>query len=140
MYFDELSVGQRAQFTKTISETDLVIFTGITGDFNPVHVDAVAAASSPFGGRVVHGMLTASFLCAVYGMQLPGAGAIHLEQRLRFSAPVRVGDTVTAHVEVLELCEHRRVRVRSWCIRSDGTVVFEGEALLLAAARPPVAV
>ncbi len=136
MYYDELKVGQSASFTKTITETDLALFTGITGDFNPLHVDAVAAASSPFGGRIAHGMLSASLLCTVYGMYLPGPGAVHLDQQLRFKAPVRIGDTVTAHVEVVELCAKERVRVRSWCVKQDGVVVVDGEGLLIAAARP----
>ncbi len=134
MFYDELRVGQSASFTKTVAEADLERFTELTGDLNPIHMDP---AASPFGERIVHGMLTASLLCTVYGMQLPGAGAIQLDQRLRFKAPVRVGDTVTAHVEVIELCERNRVRVRSWCVRQDDIVVVEGEALLLAAARPP---
>lgn len=136
MYYDELEIGQTARFTKTVTETDLAMFVAITGDFNPVHVDAVAAAASPFGARIVHGMLSASLLCAVYGMQLPGPGAIHLDQTLAFRAPVRIGDTVTAHVEVIELLGNRKVRVRAWCTRQDDVLVVEGEALLLALARP----
>lgn len=136
MYYDELKVGQSACFSKTVTEADVVLFTGITGDFNPLHVDAVAADAGPFGGRIAHGMLSASLLCTVYGMHLPGPGAVHLEQQLRFKAPVRIGDTVTAHVEVVELCDRERVRVRSWCTRQDGTMVVDGEGLLIAAARP----
>ena len=136
MYHDELVVGQVARFTKTITEADLAMFTAITGDFNPIHVDAVAAASTSFGSRIVHGLLTASLLCSVYGMQLPGQGAIQLDQQLRFTAPVRIGDTITAEVEVAEILERCRVRVKSRCIRQDGVTVVEGSALLIALARP----
>lgn len=136
MYHDELSVGQIARFSKTVTETDLAMFTAISGDFNPIHIDAVAAAATPFGSRIVHGLLTASLLCSVYGMQLPGPGAIQLDQQLRFTAPVRIGDTITAEVEVLEVLEKCRVRVRSRCIRQDGVVAVEGTALLIALARP----
>jgi len=136
MYYDELKVGQTARFAKTVTETDLAFFIAITGDANPMHVDEVAAAASPFGTRIVHGMLSGSLLCGVYGMQLPGPGAIHLEQQIKFKAPVRIGDTVTAHVELIELCGRRRVRMRSWCTRQDDVVVLEGEGLLLVPERP----
>lgn len=136
MYYDELRVGQYASFSKTVSETDVTLFAGMTGDFNPLHVDAIAAAASPFKERIAHGMLSASLLCTVYGMYLPGPGAIHLEQQLRFRMPVRIGDTVTAHAEVIELCEKHRVRLRTWCTRQDDEIVIDGESLLLAARRP----
>ncbi|HEY7809907.1 MAG TPA: MaoC family dehydratase [Allosphingosinicella sp.] len=125
-------VGDRAQFSKTVTEADLTLFTGISGDFNPWHVDEVAASAGRFGGRVVHGMLTSSLICTVLGMRLPGPGTIHLEQNLRFLAPVRPGDTVTAEVEVLELLEKGRVRLATRCTRQDGIVAVEGEALVIA--------
>jgi len=127
-----IAVGDRADFTKTVTETDLTLFTGISGDFNPYHVDEVTSSGSRFGGRVVHGMLTSSFICTVLGMRLPGPGTIHLEQKLRFLAPVRPGDTVTAEVEVLELLPRNRVRLRTQCRKQDGTTVVEGEALVIA--------
>ncbi|HVG43595.1 MAG TPA: MaoC family dehydratase [Longimicrobium sp.] len=132
MRFDELSVGQQAAFSKTVTETDVVLFAGITGDFNPAHVNQTEAEKSRFGGRIAHGMLTASFLCPVLGMHLPGPGTIHLEQRLRFLHPVRIGDTVTARAEVTELLpERRRARLRTWCQNQEGVVVVEGEALVM---------
>lgn len=136
MFYDELKVGQTACFAKTVTETDLAFFIAITGDANPMHVDEVAAAQSQFGTRIVHGMLSGSLLCGVYGMQLPGPGAIHLEQHIKFRAPVRIGDTVTAHVELIELCGRNRVRMRSWCTRQDDMLVLEGEGVLLVPARP----
>lgn len=135
LYYEDLDLGQRDSFSKTISETDVVLFAGITGDFNPLHVDRVQAADGRFGERVAHGMLSASVLCAVYGMRLPGPGTIQIEQHLTFLAPVRIGDTVTAHVEVIELAANGRVKLRSWCTRQDDVVVLDGEALMLVPSR-----
>jgi 3-hydroxybutyryl-CoA dehydratase len=127
--FEQLVVGQCAEFTKTITETDVVLYAGITGDMNPVHVDQVYAERSRFGGRIAHGMLTAGYVSAVLGMQLPGPGAIYVAQTLRFAAPVRIGDTVTARAEVLELVrERRRVRLRTTVLNQHAEVVLDGEA------------
>ena len=128
----ELRIGDTAEFTKTVTEVDLSLFTGISGDFNPYHVDEVTASSGRFGGRVVHGMLTSSFICTVLGMRLPGPGTIHLEQHLRFLAPVRPGDTVTARVEVVELLPKKRARLKTECRRQDDVLAVEGEALVIA--------
>ncbi|MBV9108927.1 MAG: MaoC family dehydratase, partial [Gemmatimonadetes bacterium] len=99
--------------------------------FNPAHVDERWAAASQFGGRIAHGMLTASFISTVLAMRLPGPGTIYLGQTLRFNAPVRLGDTVTARVEVAELMPKGRVRLATTVTRGDGRVVVEGEALVL---------
>lgn len=132
MRFDELAVGVTAAITKTITETDIVMFAGITGDFNPMHVDAVAAARTRFGGRVAHGMLSAGLISAVIGMRLPGFGAIYLSQSLRFTRPVRIGDTVTAEAVVTALnVEKRQVTLATTCRNQDGETVIEGEALVL---------
>ncbi len=132
MRFDELRVGQSAEFAKTITETDVVLFAGITGDLNPVHINAVEAEKSRFGGRIAHGMLSAGFISTVLGTRLPGPGTIYLEQTLRFTRPVRIGDTVTARVEVTELIERRqRVRLATICSNQHGEVVLEGEALVM---------
>lgn len=132
MRFEELAVGQSATFSKTVTEADVVQFAGITGDLNPLHIDAVAAAGSRFGGRIAHGMLSAGLISAVIGMKLPGSGTIYLEQSLRFRAPVRIGDTVTARVEIVELiAKRRRVRLRTICEVEGGEVVIEGEALVM---------
>lgn len=128
----EMSVGERARFTKTISESDVYAFAGITGDFNPVHIDEVAAAASPFGGRIAHGMLTASLISTVLGLHLPGPGAIYVSQSTRFKRPVHIGDTVTAEVEVAELMvEKNRVRFATRCVNQNGEVVAEGESILM---------
>ena len=128
----ELQVGATAEMAKTVTESDIALYAGITGDFNPVHVDAVAAERSMFGGRIAHGMLSAGFISAVIAMRLPGPGSIYLSQSLRFTKPVRIGDTVTARVEVLEvIAAKRRVRLGTMCRNQRGETVIEGEALVM---------
>ena len=128
----EIAVGQTAEFTKTVTEADVVLFAGITGDLNPAHVDQAWAEASRFGGRIAHGMLSASFISTVLAMKLPGPGTIYLSQSLRFTAPVRIGETVTARVEVAEVMPKRRVRLTTTVTKHDGTPVIEGEAVVLA--------
>lgn len=129
---DQIDVGQTAEFTKTVSESDVYGFAGITGDFNPVHVDQVAAESTMFEGRIAHGMLTAAFISTVIGMKLPGPGVIYMSQSLRFNAPVRIGDTVTARVEVAEVNREKgRVRLATKCLNQKDEVVAEGESLVM---------
>lgn len=131
MDFGELRPGQAAERAKTVTETDVVLFAGITGDFNPVHVDRQAGAASRFGERIAHGMLTAGLVSAVLGTRLPGPGAVYVSQTIRFTAPVRIGDTVTARVEVVEvMAERRRVRLATTCRNQEGGTVLEGEAVL----------
>ena len=139
MRFEELAVGDAAEMSKTITESDVMLFAGITGDFNPVHVDAVAAARSRFGGRIAHGMLSAGLISAVIAMRLPGPGSIYLSQSLRFTRPVRIGDTVTAQVVVAAVnAEKRRLTLTTVCRNQDGDTVLEGEALILVPAEVPV--
>jgi len=129
---DELSVGQVAELAKTVTESDIVLFAGVTGDFNPVHIDAEAAKQSVFGQRIAHGMLSAGFISAVLGMRLPGPGSIYLSQTLCFTKPVRIGDTVTARVEVVEvIAAKRRVRLATTCRNQNDEVVVEGEAVVM---------
>jgi len=129
--YEELKVGDAAEMAKTVTETDIALFAGVTGDFNPVHIDAVAAEQSMFGGRIAHGMLSAGFISAVLGMRLPGPGSIYLSQTLRFTKPVRIGDTITARVEVAELMPKRRVRLTTTCRNQQGETVVEGEAVVM---------
>lgn len=132
MRFDELALGQTAEFTKTVTETDIVMYAGITGDFNPLHMDEVVASQSRFGSRIAHGMLSAGFISACLGMKLPGAGAIYLSQSLRFRAPVRIGDTITARLEVTELIpDKKRLKLSTTCLNGSGEVVIDGEATVL---------
>lgn len=130
--FEELEVGQAAEVSKTITEADVVLYAGLTGDFNSAHVDEVAARQGRFGGRIAHGMLTAGLVSSVLGTRLPGPGCIYVAQSLRFTRPVRIGDTVTARVEVTELRpEGRRVILRTTGRNQDGETVLEGEAEVL---------
>jgi 3-hydroxybutyryl-CoA dehydratase len=129
---DELTVGMSAEQAKTVTDADVVLFAGITGDFNPVHVDAVAAGQSRFGGRIAHGMLGAGLISAVIAMKLPGPGTIYLSQSLRFTKPVRIGDTVTARVEVAEvIAAKKRVRLLTTCRNQTGETVIDGEATVM---------
>jgi 3-hydroxybutyryl-CoA dehydratase len=128
----DYTVGQAGEFTKTVTEADVVLFAGITGDFNPAHVDQVSASKGRFGGRIAHGMLSASFISTVLGTRMPGPGTIYLSQSLRFTAPVMIGDTVTARVEVAEVMPKRRLRLATTVTKQDGTAVVEGEAVVLA--------
>jgi 3-hydroxybutyryl-CoA dehydratase len=129
---DEIQVGQSAEMAKTVTETDIALFAGVTGDFNPVHIDAVEAGKSRFGERIAHGMLSAGFISAVLGTRLPGTGSIYLSQSLRFTKPVRIGDTVTTRVEVLEvIATKRRVRLATTCRNQNGETVVEGEAVVM---------
>ncbi|MCC6929911.1 MAG: MaoC family dehydratase [Gemmatimonadaceae bacterium] len=134
----ELQVGQSAEFAKTVTESDVVLFAGITGDFNPAHVNEVEAAKSRFGGRIAHGILSAGFISACIAMKLPGPGTIYLSQSLSFKRPVRIGDTVTARLEVREWNEaKRRARLETTCRNQDGEVVIDGEALVMVPVAPP---
>ena len=100
---DALNIGDRAEFTKTISESDVYLYAGITGDLNPAHINEPYAANTFFKTRIVHGMLPAGFISAVIGTQLPGPGTIYVSQTIHFKAPVSFGDTITASVEVIEI-------------------------------------
>lgn len=132
MRFEELELGQSAEFGKTISSEDVALFAQITGDFNPVHLDEAAAAKSLFGGRIAHGMLTAGLISATLAGKLPGPGSVYLSQTLRFTAPVRIGDTVTARVEVIEMIvPKRRVKLSTVCRNQNGDKVVDGEAIVL---------
>lgn len=128
---DKLQVGDAAEFAKTVSETDIYMYAGITGDFNPAHVNENYAKNTFFKTRIAHGMLTAGFISAIIANQLPGPGTIYLKQELSFLAPVYIGDTITARVEILELnTEKNRVRLKTTCSNQDGIMVLEGFGLV----------
>jgi 3-hydroxybutyryl-CoA dehydratase len=134
---DELKVGDSAELSKTVSETDIYLFAGITGDFNPAHVDEEYARRTFFGTRIAHGLLTAGFISAVLGCRLPGPGAVYMRQELSFLGPVRIGDTITARVEVLEIDREKgRARLLTTCDNQEGKRVLTGEALV-SPRRPP---
>ena len=136
VFFEDLSVGQEASLSKTVSEADIVAFAEISGDKNPVHIDAQYAASTMFKERIAHGMLSAAYISAVFGMKLPGPGAIYISQTLNFKAPVKIGDTVVTTVKVIELiAEKKRARFETVC-SVNGKAVVQGEAVLMVPARP----
>jgi 3-hydroxybutyryl-CoA dehydratase len=128
---DRLSVGDAAEFSKTVSGSDIYLYAGISGDFNPAHIDAVYAAGTFFKKRIAHGMLSAGFISAVIGTRLPGTGTIYVGQQLNFLAPVYVGDTITARVVVAAITpEKNRVTLKTTCSNQEGTVVLDGEAIV----------
>jgi 3-hydroxybutyryl-CoA dehydratase len=128
---DELAVGQRATLSKTITEADIVMFSGVSTDANVLHLDADYARDTPFGGRIAHGMLVASLISAVIGNRMPGAGWIYLGQTLNFKAPVYPGDTVIAAVEIKEIIAAKgRIVLDTRCTVAD-RVVIAGEAVLM---------
>lgn len=128
----QLYVGQTAEFTKTISESDVYLFAGISGDHNPMHVNDVYAKQSRFKGRICHGMLSSSLISTVIGTKLPGNGSVYVRQRLLFKAPVLFGDTITAKVEIEEIdLEKNRVQLRTYCLNQDGIMVTDGSATVI---------
>jgi 3-hydroxybutyryl-CoA dehydratase len=136
IYFEDLSVGLRESYRKQVTATDVEAFAEISGDRNPIHLSEAYAATTPFGGRIAHGIFTASFVSAAIATRLPGQGSIYISQSLRFLAPVRIGDTVDTIVEVIEIVPRgRRVKLKCEC-RVGDTLVLEGEAEVKATARP----
>jgi 3-hydroxybutyryl-CoA dehydratase len=135
LFFEDLKVGMDAAVARTVTDADIVLFAGVSGDTNPIHLNQEYAATTMFKTRIAHGMLSAAFISAVLGTKLPGPGAVYVSQTLRFKAPVRVGDTVTARVEVTELIpERKRAGFKTECL-VGGKVVTEGEAMLMVPSR-----
>ncbi|WP_195267041.1 MaoC family dehydratase [Eubacterium sp. 1001713B170207_170306_E7] len=132
---DTLKIGDKAAYTKTITETDVYLFSGITGDINPAHLNAQAAADTPFKKRIAHGILTSGLISAVLGVWLPGPGTIYMGQELKFTRPVYFNDTITAEVEVQEILMQKNiVKMQTVCKNQHGEVVIEG----IATVRPPL--
>jgi 3-hydroxybutyryl-CoA dehydratase len=135
-FLEDLEVGQSAELTRTVAEGDLSAFADVTGDTNPVHLDEAYAAATQFKGRIAHGMLSAGYISAVMGTVLPGPGAVYVSQSLRFRRPVRIGDAVTAQVEVTAIDAARgRVTLATACTVNGKTVV-DGEAVAVVPRRP----
>ena len=132
---EDLSVGMTAVFAKTVTEADIVLFAGISGDINPVHLNHEFATETMFEGRIAHGMLTAAFISTVIGTKLPGPGAIYLKQSLNFKAPVRAGDTVRARVTIREVIAEKRRIVMDTVATIGDQVVLDGEAVILVPSR-----
>jgi 3-hydroxybutyryl-CoA dehydratase len=128
----ELKIGDSAQISKTITESDIELFARATGDFNPVHLDQAYAEKTQFKGRIAHGLISVGFLSAILGNILPGHGTIYLSQEIKFLAPVKIGDIITAKVDVLELIlEKHRAKFRTSCTNQDGKLVVDGTAWVM---------
>ena len=132
---EDLEVGMSASFSKTITEADIILFAGASGDNNAVHINEVFAKTTPFGGRIAHGMLTASTISAAVANRLPGPGTIYVSQQLNFRGPVRPGDTVDATVTVKQILPERGRAVLTTVCTVDGRVVVDGEAVVKATSR-----
>ena len=134
-YIEDLKIGQTAQQSKTITETDIILFSAVSMDTNAIHIDEDYAKTTRFGTRIVHGMLTGSLISSVLANRLPGPGTIFLTQTMKFLAPVHPGATITAEVKVLEIFpEKNRVRLETTC-SVGGKRVLEGEALVMGVSR-----
>ncbi len=134
-YFEDLTVGLTASRTNTVTADTISAFADVSGDRNPVHLDAAYAATTIFKQPIAHGMLAAAYISAVVGMDLPGPGSIYVSQSIAFKAPVKAGDTVVATARVVEILPKRRVRLETHCTVAGKTVV-EGEAVLMVPSRP----
>lgn len=128
----EMKVGEKAEFSKTITETDVIQYAGITGDFNPVHINQKYAEQTIFKGRIAHGMLSLGLVSTVLGNKLPGPGAIYVSQEVKFKAPVVIGDTLTAICELIEKdVENNRATFRTYCENQKDKIVLDGKAVLM---------
>jgi 3-hydroxybutyryl-CoA dehydratase len=128
---DQIQVGDKSQFSKTVSESDVYLFAGITGDMNPAHINEAYAAQTHFKTRIAHGMLSAGFISTIFGCQLPGPGTIYLSQELKFLAPVRIGDTITAQAEVTNIDHDKhQVTLATVCWNQNDKKVIKGTAVV----------
>ena len=136
-FFDDIAIGEAYESPgRTVTETDIVLFAGISGDTNPIHINEEFASQTMFSGRIAHGMLTAAFISTVLGTRLPGPGAIYVSQSIRFKAPVRAGDTVVCRATVTDLLPEKKRATLSTVVTVGNKVVLEGEAVLMVPVRP----
>ncbi|NQV84667.1 MAG: MaoC family dehydratase [Rhodospirillales bacterium] len=135
-YFEDLEVGMDDAYAKTITDADVISFAGISGDTNPVHLNHEFASETMFEGQIAHGMLTASFISTVIGTKLPGPGCIYVTQNLRFKAPVKVGDTVTAICTVTKKIDQKHMIEMTTVCSVGGKTVLEGEATIMVPVKP----
>lgn len=128
--YEDIQVGQKSSLSKKITDADIRTFADVTGDHNPIHLDEEFAKDSMFKERIAHGMLSAGLISAVLGTQLPGINTIYLKQSLEFTAPVKIGDTITAEIEIMEKMEKKMLRLLTTVKNQNGIVVVKGEALV----------
>ncbi|MFW9856018.1 MAG: MaoC family dehydratase [Candidatus Thorarchaeota archaeon] len=130
--YDEIQIGQSADYIRTITENDIQRFAEVSGDHNPLHMDESFAKTTFFKGRIAHGMLSASFISTVLAMKLPGAGSVYLKQEVNFLKPVRIGDTITTRVKVQDKNDEKaRITLKTTCTNQDGIVVLDGSAIVM---------
>ncbi|NHI89735.1 MAG: MaoC family dehydratase [Candidatus Thorarchaeota archaeon] len=129
--YSDIKMGQSAEVVHTVTEKDIQVFGDLSGDYNPLHFNEEWAKTTMFGGRIAHGILTAAFISTAIGMHLPGPGTIYMSQSMRFLGPVRIGDTITARVEVVMLNDEKeRITLKTTCTNQEDKVVMDGEALV----------
>tara|TARA_R110002124_G_scaffold38253_5_gene121519 strand:+ start:15622 stop:16077 length:456 start_codon:yes stop_codon:yes gene_type:complete len=134
-YFEDLEVGQSDEYSRTISESDILIFAGVSGDTNPVHLNHEFASETMFEGCIAHGLLTASYISTVIGTKMPGPGCIYVGQTLKFKGPVKAGDTVIARATIMEKIDAKKfVKIQTQCLVGD-KVVLDGEATIMVPSR-----
>ena len=132
----EFYIGQQASCSKTITETDFVLFAGISGDFNPIHINSEYAKNTRFKQRIAHGLLTSSLLSQLLGVHLPGKGSVYMEQTIRFKFPVFIGDTITATATVQEFIEEKRIiKLLTECHNQNDELVLTGSAVMMVPAK-----
>ena len=130
---DQLKIGETVEFSRTVAESDIIRFAEASGDSNPIHMDQAYAEKTPFKGRIAHGVMALAFISNVLGNILPGRGTIYVSQEAHFLAPVRIGDTITTRVEVLEFFpEKNRVKLKTTCTNQDGKLIVDGAAWVMA--------
>lgn len=135
--YEELNLGDKESFSKTITETDIVVYAGLTGDFNPLHMNSEYAKKTRFGERIAHGTIALGLIAPVVGMKLPGLGSILLHMEAKFIAPVKIGDTITAEAEIIEKIEkNKSVRLRTRFYNHKGEDVIVGSITMLPPKRP----
>ena len=135
--YEEINLGDKESFSKTITETDIVVYAGLTGDFNPLHMNSEYAKKTRFGQRIAHGTIALGLITPVVGMKLPGLGSILLHVEAKFIAPVKIGDTITAEAEVIEKIEkNKSVRLRTRFYNHKGEDVIVGSITMLPPQRP----
>jgi 3-hydroxybutyryl-CoA dehydratase len=130
--YEEIEIGETASVSKTITEADIINFAGTIGDFNPIHLNSEYAKTTMFGERIAHGMLTASFISTLVGTCLPGINALYLSQEVKFVKPVRIGDTITAHGEVIEKMDAKqRLTLKTVITNQYNDIVIDGKAVVM---------
>lgn len=135
-FFEDLQIGQEASMSRVVTEADIVAYAALSGDYNPVHLDADYAAGTMFKERIAHGILSAGYISALFGMKLPGPGAIYISQTLNFKGPVKIDDRVESIVRLVELnADKKRAKFECLCT-VGGKPVLTGEAVLMVPSRP----